>query len=85
MGLDQEQVTETELCNLRTILERAIEVQPDVYICFINYTKAFDRVNHTKLKKFLKELGVDDKDLQIIMKVYWKQTAVVRTKSGVLP
>ena len=54
-----------------------------MYICFIEYTKAFDRVNHTKLIECLKEIGVDDKDLQIIIKMYWEQTAVVRTKTGV--
>ena len=53
-----------------------------MYICFIDYTKAFDRVNHTKLIECLKEIGVDDKDLQIIIKMYWEQTAVVRTKTG---
>ena len=75
--------TREGIFNLRTILERAIEVQQDVYICFIDYTKAFDRVNYTKLIECLKEIGVDDKDLQIIIKMYWEQTAVVRTKNGV--
>ena len=41
--------TREGIFNLRTILERAIEVQQGVYICFVDYTKAFDRVNHTKL------------------------------------
>ena len=41
--------TREGIFNIRTILERTIEVQQDVYICFIDYTKAFDRVNHTKL------------------------------------
>ena len=54
-----------------------------MYICFIDYTKAFDQVNHTKLIECLKEIGVDNKDLQIIAKMYWEQTAVVRTKNGV--
>ena len=75
--------TREGIFNLRTILERAIEVQQDVYICFIDYTKAFDRVNHSKLIECLKEVGVDDKDLQIIIKMYWEQTAVVRTKTGI--
>ena len=49
----------------------------------IDYTKTFDRVNHTKLIECLKEIGVDDKDLKIIIKMYWEQTAVVRTKTGI--
>ena len=72
-----------EIFNLRTILVRAIEVQQDAYICFIDYTKAFNRVSHTMLIECLKEIGVDDKGLEIIIKMYWEQTAVVRTKNGV--
>ena len=75
--------TREGIFNLRTILARARELQQDAYICFIDYTKAFDRVNHTKLIECLKEIGVDDKDLKIIIKMYWEQTAVVRTKTGV--
>ena len=68
---------------LRTIFERTIAMQKDVYICFIDYTKAFDRVNHTKMIECLSEIGVDDKDLQIITKLYWEQTAVARTYNGI--
>ena len=38
--------------NLRTIFERRIEVQQDVYICFICYIRAFDLVNHTKIIEY---------------------------------
>ena len=54
----------------------------DVYICFIDYTKAFDRVKHFKMIECLSEIGIDDKDLQIISKLYWEQSACVRTESG---
>ena len=47
------------------------------------YTKAFDRVNHSKIIECLSEMGIDDKDLKIITKIYWEQTAVVRTKHGI--
>ena len=57
-------------------------VQKDVYICFIDYTKAFDRVKHFKMIECLSEIGIDDKDLQIISKLYWEQSACVRTESG---
>ena len=53
-----------------------------VCICFIDYTKAFDRVKHFKMIECLSEIGMDDKDLQIITKLYWEQSASVRTKSG---
>ena len=75
--------TREGIFNIRTIFERKLDVQQDVYLCFIDYTKAFDRVNHTKLIECLKEIGVDNKDLKIIAKMYWEQTAEVRTKYGV--
>ena len=53
-----------------------------MYICFIEYTKAFDRVIHSKMIDCLKEVGIDDRDLHIITKMYWEQTAVVKTDSG---
>ena len=56
--------------NLRTICERATDVQKGVYICFIDYTKDFDRVKHFKMIECLSEIGIDDKDLQIITKRY---------------
>ena len=75
--------TREGIFNLQTILKRAIEVQQGIYTCFIDYMKAFDRVNHTKLIECLKEIGVYNKDLQLILKIYWEQTAMERTKTGV--
>ena len=49
---------------------------------FYRLHKSF-RSNHTKQIECLKEIGVDNKDLKIIAKMYWEQTAVVRTKNGV--
>ena len=74
--------TREGIFNLRMIIERALEIQQDVYICFIDYTKAFDRVKHSKMIECLREIGMDYKDLQIITKMYWEQTAVVRTENG---
>ena len=75
--------TREGIFNLRIICERAIDVQQDVYICFIDYTKAFDRVKHVKMIECLSEIGIDDKDLRIITKMYWEQSAVVRTENGI--
>ena len=74
--------TREGIFNLRTICERAIDVQKDVYICCIDYTKAFDRVKDIKMIECLSEIGMADKDLQIITKLYWEQSACVRTESG---
>ena len=75
--------TRDGIFNLRTVCEWAIDLGKDVYICFIDYTKAFDRVQHSKIIECLSEIGIDDKDLQIITKTYWEQTAVVRTEHGI--
>ena len=53
-----------------------------LYICFIDYEKAFDRVNHDKLIEKLKLAGLDGKDIRIIARLYWEQVAVVRTEKG---
>ena len=74
--------TREGIFNLRTICERATDGQKDVYICFIDYTKAFDRVKHFKMIECLSEIVIDAEDLQIISKLYWEQSASVRTESG---
>ena len=72
--------TREGIFNLRTVCEQATDLGKDAYICFIDYTKAFDRVKHSKIIECLSEIGIDDKDLQIITKIYWEQTAMVRTE-----
>ena len=75
--------TREGIFNLRTVCEQAIDLGKDVYICFIDYTNASDRVKHSKIIECLPEIGIDDKDLQIITKMYWEQTAVVRPEHGI--
>ena len=48
------------LNNLHTILEKAREFQKNMYFCFIDYAKPFDSVDHNKLWKILKEMGIPD-------------------------
>ena len=71
-----------EIFNLRPICKRALEVGKEVYICFIDYIKAFHWVKHSKIIECLKEIGVDDTEVQNITKLYWEQSAAVRTESG---
>ena len=83
MVSDLEQTgTREGMFNLWTICERTTDVQKDVYICFIDYTKAFDRVKHFNMIECLSEIGIDDKDLQIITKLFREQSTSVRTESG---
>ena len=57
-GFRQGKGTREGLLNLRLICERHLEVQKDVYICFLDYEKAFDRGRHEPLMKCLSEIGV---------------------------
>ena len=77
-GFRQGKGTREGLLNLRLICERHLEVQKDVYICFLDYEKAIDRVRHEPLMQCLSEIGVDGKDIKIIRNLYWDQAASVR-------
>ena len=74
--------TREGIFSIRTINERYLEKQKDVYICFIDYEKAFDRVNHEMLIEKLKLVGLDGKEVRVIARLYWEQAAVVRTDKG---
>ena len=63
---------------LRTIIERAIEKQKDLFMCFVDFEKAFDTVRHEVLVERLRRLGVDAADIRILTNLYWGQRAVVR-------
>ena len=52
--------TKDQIANIRWVMEKAREFQKNIYFCFINYTKDFDRVDHNKLWKILKEMGIPD-------------------------
>ena len=52
--------TRDQIANIRWIIEKAREFQKNIYFCFIEYAKAFDYVDHSKLWKILKEMGIPD-------------------------
>ena len=52
--------TRDQIANICWIIEKAIEFQKNIHFCFIDYTKAFDCVDHSKLWKILKEMGIPD-------------------------
>ena len=52
--------TRDQIANIRWIIEKAREFQKNIYFCFIDYVKAFDCVDHNKLWKILKEMGMSD-------------------------
>ena len=62
------------------ISERSIEMQKDLYLCFIDYEKAFDRVKHSEMVKMLENIGVDGKDVRLVKNLYWNQRAAVKVE-----
>ena len=69
--------TRDQIANIHQIIEKAREFQKN--ICFINYTKAFDCVDHNKLWKILKEMGIPDHLTCLLRNLYAGQEATVRT------
>ena len=59
-GFRKVRVTRDQIANIRWIIEKAREFQKKNYFCFVDYTKAFDCVDHNKLWKILKEMGIPD-------------------------
>jgi len=74
--------TREAIALMRTLGERSIEHNQEVYVCFVDYEKAFDRVDWIKLMKILKDLDVDWKDRRLITSLYMEQTATIRTEYG---
>ena len=64
------------------IIETAREFQKNIYLCFINHTKAFDCVDHDKLWKALREMGVADHLTCLLRNLYAGQEATIRTLYG---
>ena len=58
--LDLEKAEEPEIANIRWIIEKAREFQKNIYFCFIDYAKAFDCMDNSKLWKILQEVGIPD-------------------------
>ena len=74
--------TRDQIANIRWIIEKARELQKTIYFCFIDYVKAFDSVDHNKLWKILKELGISDHLTCLLRNLYAGQEATVRTGHG---
>ena len=66
-----------QLANIRWIIERARAFQKNIYFCFIDYAKAFDCVDHNKLGKILKEMGIPDYVICLLRNLYAGQEATL--------
>ena len=67
---------------MRNLTERSIEKQKDVFCCFIDYSKAFNKVQHHKLFKIFSSLDIEHKTVRWIMNLYWKQTVAVKVENN---
>ena len=74
--------TRDQIANICWITEKARKFQKYIYFCFIDYTKAFDCVDHNKMWKILQEMGILDHLTCLLRNLYADQEATVRTRHG---
>ena len=71
--------TRDQIANFHWIFKKAREFQKSIYLCFIDYAKAFDCVDHNKLRKILKEMEIPDHLTCLLRNLYAGQEATART------
>ena len=81
-GFRKDRGTRDQIANICWIIEKEIEFQKNIYFCFIDYVKAFDSVDHNKLWKTLKEMGIPDHLTCLLRNLFGGQEATVRTGHG---
>ena len=74
--------TRDQIANICWIIKKAREFQKNIYFCFFDYANAFDCVNHNKLWKILKDMGIPDHLTSLLRNLYAGQEATVRTGHG---
>ena len=88
-GFRKDRRTRDQIANIRQIIKKAREFQKNIYFCFIDYTKAFDCVDHNKLWKILQKMGIpyltcvtEDYLTCLLRNLYAGQEAIVGTRHG---
>ena len=79
-GIRKGRGTRDQIANICWITEKAREFQKNIYFSFIGYVKAFDSVDHNKLCKILKEMGIADHLTCILRNLYAGQEATIRIR-----
>jgi hypothetical protein len=74
--------TRDQIANMRWIIQKAKEYGKIIFMCFIDYSKAFDCVDHSRLWETLRSMGVPEHLTVIIKSLYTNQEAAVRTEHG---
>ena len=77
-GFVQDSGTSNAIFMLRTLGERSVEVQKDLYVCFLDYSKAFDTIKHEILLEIVQSMDIYGKDIRLLRNLYWDQTAAVK-------
>ena len=78
-GVRKGRGTRDQIVNIRWIIKKAKEFQKNVYVCFIDYTKAFNCVDYNKLWKILQEMRIPDHLTCLLRNLYPGQAATVKT------
>ena len=78
-GFRKSRGTRGQIANICWIIEKAREFQKNIYFCFTGYAKAFGCVDHNKLWKILKEMGIPDDLTCLLRNLYTGQEATLRT------
>ena len=81
-GFGKGRGTRDHIANIHLIIEKARGLQKNIYFFIIDYAKAFDCVDHNKLWKILKEMGIPDHLTCLLRNLYAGQEAIVRTEHG---
>ena len=76
--------TRDQIANIRWVIKKAREFQKNIYLCLIDYAKAFDCVDHNKLWKILEEMGIPDHLTSLLRNLYAGQKATIRTGHGTI-
>ena len=79
-GFRKGQRTRDQIANIRWVIEKASEFQKNIYFYFIDCTKTFDCVDHSKLWKILQEMGIPDNLTYLLRNLYAGQKTTVRTR-----
>ena len=74
----QDAGTRNAIFTIRLLAEWVLEMQKDIFICFIDFAKAFDKVKNDHLLDLLQQLNLDGRDLRVIRNLYWEQSACIR-------
>ena len=83
-GFRKARGTRDQIANICWIIKKAREFQKNIYFCFIDYAKAFDCVDHNKLWKIPKEMGISDHLTCLLRNLYTGQEAAFRTGHGAI-